>query len=65
MDLLVKAPTALEPHAASRGMPPETPLAMPAQDLRYRPYRPEHHWIPAAVLYARFILITVTLGITT
>ena len=65
MDLLVNQQTPVEPAAASRGMPPEAPLHMPAQDLRYRPYRPEWHWIPVAVLYARFILIAVTLGVTT
>jgi membrane glycosyltransferase len=65
MDLLVSQELPSEPRAAFRGMPPEAPIAMPAQDLRYRPYRPERQWIPAAVLYARFILISVTLGVTT
>ena len=37
---------------------------MPAQDLRYRPYRPGIQPISSAVLYARFILISVTLGVT-
>jgi membrane glycosyltransferase len=64
MDLLVNQQLPVEPGAASRGMPPEAPLYMPEQDLRYRPYRPERHWIPGAVLYARFILITVTIGVT-
>jgi membrane glycosyltransferase len=64
MDLLVSQ-EALTAHAASRGMPPEARMDMPAQDLGYRPYRPERHWIPAATLYARFILISVTLGVTT
>jgi len=40
-------------------------MAMPAQDLRYRPYWRERHLVSAAVLYARFILISVTLGVTT
>jgi membrane glycosyltransferase len=65
MDLLVSEQAPLAPHSTSRGMPPEAPMDMPAQDLRYRPYRPERQWIPASVLYARFILITVTLGVTT
>ena len=65
MDLLVSQELPFEPRAASGGMPPEAPMAMPPQDLRYRPYRPEHQLISAAVLYARFILISVTLGVTT
>ncbi len=65
MDLVVSQEVPLAPHAASRGMPPEAPIDMQPQDLRYRPYRPERHWIPAATLYARFILISVTLGVTT
>ncbi len=65
MDLLVSQELPFEPRAASGGMPPEAPMAMPPQDLRYRPYRPGYQLIPAAVLYARFILITVTLGVTT
>jgi len=64
MDLLVSQAAPVEPRAAVHGMPPEAPIDMPAQDLRYRPYRPEREWIPAAVLYARFILISVTLGVT-
>jgi membrane glycosyltransferase len=46
-------------------MPPEAPMAMPAQDLRYKPWREGWQRIAAAVLYARFILITVTIGVTT
>ena len=33
--------------------------------LRYRPYRPGFQLISSAVLYARFILVAVTLGVTT
>jgi membrane glycosyltransferase len=47
------------------GMPPEAPLSMPAQDLRYKPWRHERRLISAAVLYARFIVIAVTIGVTT
>jgi membrane glycosyltransferase len=46
-------------------MPPEAPLSMPAQDLRYKPWRHERHLISSAVLYARFILVAVTVGVTT
>jgi membrane glycosyltransferase len=46
-------------------MPPEESLVMPEQDLRYRPPRRERHGAGAAVLYARFILAAVTVGVTT
>jgi membrane glycosyltransferase len=46
-------------------MPPEEPLAMPEQDLRYKPSRRERRGLSAAVLYARFILAAVTVGVTT
>src|SRR6202051_2906223 len=64
MDLRLNS-AALEPRAASGGMPPEEPLRMPPQDLRYRPSRRERHAAGAAVLYARFILVAVTIGVTT
>jgi membrane glycosyltransferase len=64
MDLRLNS-AALEPRAASGGMPPEEPLRMPAQDLRYRPSRRERHAAGAAVLYARLILVAVTIGVTT
>jgi membrane glycosyltransferase len=51
--------------APQGGMPPEAPLGMPAQDLRYKPWRRERRLISDAVLYARFILIAVTVGVTT
>ncbi len=38
---------------------------MPPQDLRYKPSRRARHASGAAVLYARFILIAVTVGVTT
>ena len=65
MDVQLKnsIPTVEEP--VSRGMPPEAPLSMPAQDLRYKTWRRARHRIPAAVLYARFILLAVTIGVTT
>src|SRR6201996_844397 len=52
-------------NAQGGGMPPEAPLAMPALDLRYKPSHRERYRIPGAVLYARFILIAVFLGVTT
>jgi membrane glycosyltransferase len=57
------APVECAPHSC--GMPPEAPLAMPAQDLRYKPWRPEGRRVAGSVLYARFILIAVTFGVTT
>jgi membrane glycosyltransferase len=65
MDLGLNSAAALEPVASGGGMPPEAPLSMPVQDLRYRPWRHERHLISGAVLYARFILIAVTIGVTT
>ncbi|MDP9082229.1 MAG: glucans biosynthesis glucosyltransferase MdoH [Pseudomonadota bacterium] len=47
------------------GMPPDAPLAMPAQDLRYRQSKREWQRSSAAVLYARFVLAAVFIGITT
>src|SRR5450631_3442392 len=54
------------PHlGAGGGMPPESRLSMPAQDLRYKPSQRTRAPSTAAVLYARFILVTVTLGVST
>jgi len=46
------------------GMPPDSPAPMPPQDLRRVPPRRERVRISAAVLFARCILITVTLGVS-
>src|SRR5271156_6553130 len=64
MDLRMNSAAALEPPMASGGMPPENPLYMPPQDLDYRPPRRPRRWSGAAVLYARFILATITCGVT-
>jgi len=64
MDLHLSTAAALETRTASGGMPPEHPLDMPAQDLRYRPPRRGRRGVDAAVLYARFILLAITLGVT-
>ena len=54
------------PHiGASGGMPPESPLPMPAQDLRYGPSGRQRRRTTLTVLYARFILITTTAGVST
>src|SRR5260221_12524377 len=55
---------ALEARAGSGGMPPENRLDMPPQELRYTPGRRGRHGPDAAVLYARFILVTITCGVT-
>ena len=56
---------ALQQRAPSGGMPPEEPLGMPEQDLRYKPSRRARRGSSPAVLYARFILVAVTVGVTT
>jgi membrane glycosyltransferase len=54
------------PHlGAGGGMPPEARLPMPPQDLRYKPSQRTRARTTAAVLYARFILVAVTLGVST
>src|SRR5579863_10145641 len=53
-----------EARVGSGGMPPESPLDMRPQDLRYQPPRRGRLWPDSAVLYARFILLTITLGVT-
>src|SRR5579859_2377967 len=65
MDLQLAPSAACDDAIPAGGMPPEAPMGMPAQDLRYKPWRTERRLISAAVLYARFILIAVTAGITT
>jgi membrane glycosyltransferase len=64
MDLRVNS-AALQQRIPSGGMPPEEPLRMPEQNLRYKPSRRERRGSSAAVLYARFILVAVTVGVTT
>src|ERR1700733_11555321 len=65
MDLQLNPAAAFESSDPPGGMPPEAPMGMPAQDLSYLPCRHERRLISAAVLYARFILIAVTAGVTT
>jgi membrane glycosyltransferase len=70
MDLQLKpgsppdAAAAQEAKPAPGGMPPESPLEMRPQDLEYKPPRRGRRHLSSAVLYARFILLTVTLGVT-
>src|SRR6202045_271417 len=65
MDLQLTQSAAFESSASPSGMPPEAPMAMPAQDLHYKSWRNQRQLISDAVLYARFILIAVTVGVTT
>ncbi len=51
--------------AAPGGMPPENPLAMLPQDLTDTPPRRHKPGSGMAVLYARFIVVAVTIGVTT
>ena len=53
------------PRPASGGMPPESPLLMAPQDLRQQPSRRARSAAGAAVWYARFILVSITIGVTT
>src|SRR5258708_13785955 len=53
-----------EARAGSGGMPPENPLEMPPQELRYQPPRRGRRGPGPPVLYARFILLTITSGVT-
>src|SRR5258708_35732678 len=55
---------AFEARIASGGMPPESPLEMPPQDLLYKPPRRGRRGPGVTVLYARFILATITFGVT-
>ncbi len=65
MDHQLNPAAEFETPVASGGMPPESPLAMPPQDLSYKPPRRERLMPSTAVLYARFILVTITIGVTT
>src|ERR1700722_11346335 len=65
MDPQLNPAAAFEPRAASGGMPPENPVDMPPQELRYSPSRRPRRASGGPVLYARFILATVTVGVTT
>jgi membrane glycosyltransferase len=55
----------MPPAEFAGGMPPEARLSMPSQDLSYSQRYLEPRRASAAVVFARFILIAVCLGITT
>jgi len=62
MDSPLAARTPEEP--AGGGMPPEAPLYMPAQDLSTRPYRRTRSLPSADVVFARLIVLCVSVGVT-
>jgi len=65
MDRRVNSALAYPHVGAGGGMPPEARLSMPPQDLRYKPSQRTREPSTAAVRYARFILVAVTLGVST
>ena len=65
MDRGLNSALAYPPVGTGGGMPPEARLSMPPQDLRYKPSQRTRAPSTAAVLYARFILVAVTLGVST
>jgi membrane glycosyltransferase len=65
MDRHLNSAVAYEQMGATGGMPPEAPLDMPAQDLRYKPSHRSRARSGAAVIYARFILVATTVGVST
>jgi membrane glycosyltransferase len=65
MDIHLNSAVAYEQAGATGGMPPETPLAMPPQDLRYMPSHRTRQRAGDAVWYARFILMATTAGVST
>src|SRR3984957_20546101 len=64
MDLQLNTGAAFE-NDSPGGMPPEAPVSMPPQDLHYKSWRTIRQLISPEVLYARFILIVVNVGVTT
>jgi membrane glycosyltransferase len=65
MDRHLNSAVAYDRLGESRAMPPESPLDMPPQDLRYKPSRRTRERATAAVVFARFILVATTLGVST
>jgi membrane glycosyltransferase len=64
MDAQLIPAAEIESRAPLGGMPPPAPLAMPSQDLSFKPPRRWLRGITSPVLFARFILIAVTLGVS-
>jgi membrane glycosyltransferase len=64
MDLPLSSAAVFEQPQSPGGMPPDSPLDMPPQDLGRRPSRRPRARSDAAVVFARFILLIVSLGVT-
>jgi len=64
MDLHLSTAVIFQHSGSAGGMPPEAPLSMPPQDLRYSPPQRQPAHSSAAVLFARFILLAVSVGVT-
>jgi membrane glycosyltransferase len=64
MDRQLSAAPGIGLAATPGSMPPDAPLAMEPQDLRYAPRRGRVGGLSTSVLFARFILVGVTIAIT-
>lgn len=64
MDRPLSSAAVFEQAQSPGGMPPDSPLDMPPQDLSRRPSRRPRERSGAAVVFARFILLIVSLGVT-
>jgi len=65
MDRHLNSAVVYQHAGASSGMPAEARLEMSQQDLRYKPSRRTRQRSTAAALYARFILVATTFGVST
>ena len=64
MDLNLSSAVRLAPAESSGGMPPESRLDMPSQDLGFSRRHLEPASSSAAVIFARIILATISVGVT-
>ncbi len=63
MDRTLSSFATTQPRDPIGGMPPESPVTMPEQDLERQPRQHRGPRIDAAVLFARIILVSTTLAI--
>ncbi|HMK85659.1 MAG TPA: glucans biosynthesis glucosyltransferase MdoH, partial [Steroidobacteraceae bacterium] len=64
MDLKLSSAARVDSVDAIGGMPPEAPLRMVAQNLSYAPIRVNPSRADSGVVFARIILLTVSVGVT-
>src|SRR5476649_1362663 len=64
MDRELSSPAAPDAAAAPGGMPPDAPLDMDAQDLRYTSSNRLKDALNTSILFSRVVLINVTVAIT-